>query len=70
VCSNGWWYRQGGVGEVLSHRKLGQGQAPWLSPEQQAQLGAQVAQGQFRTAKATVQWVKETFGVEYQLKLL
>jgi transposase len=62
------WYRQGGVGEVLSHRKRGQGQAPWLSPEQQEQLGAQVAQGQFRTARAAVQWVKETFGMEYKLK--
>jgi transposase len=62
------WYRQGGVTEVLAHRKVGQGQPPWLTLGQQEQLRAQVAQGQFRTARAAVQWVKETFGVEYQLK--
>lgn len=62
------WYHQGGVAEVLVHRKMGQGQPPWLTPEQQAQLRNQVAQGQFRTARAAVQWVKETFGVEYKLK--
>jgi transposase len=62
------WYRQGGVAEVLAHRKIGQGQPPWLTPAQQEQLGVQVAQGQFRTARAAVQWVKETFGVEYKLK--
>jgi transposase len=62
------WYRQGGVAEVLTHRKVGQGQPPWLTLGQQEQLRAQVAQGQFRTARAAVQWVKETFGVEYQLK--
>jgi transposase len=62
------WYQQGGIGEALSHRKMGQGQPPWLTPAQQEQLWAQVAQGQFRTARGVVQWVKETFGVEYQLK--
>ena len=40
------WYRQGGIAEVLSHRKMGQGQLPWLTPAQQEQLCAQVAQGQ------------------------
>lgn len=62
------WYRQGGVAEVLVHRKVGQGQPPWLTPAQQEQVRFQVAQGQFRTASGAVQWVKETFGVEYKLK--
>jgi transposase len=62
------WYRQGGVVEVLAHRKMGQGQPSWLTPAQQAQLGAQVAQGQFRTARSTVQWVKETFGWSTSLR--
>lgn len=62
------WYWQGGIAEVLSHRKMGQGQPGRLTPAQQEQLCAQVAQGQFRTAKSAVQWVKETFGVDYRLK--
>jgi transposase len=62
------WYRQGGMAEVLSHRKMGQGQTPWLATAQQEQLRAQVAQGKFRTARGAVQWVKETFGIEYTLK--
>jgi transposase len=62
------WYPQGGVAEVLSHRRIGPGSPPWLTPVQQAQLGAQEAQGRFRTARGAVQWVKETFGVAYKLK--
>lgn len=62
------WYRQGGVAEVLSHRKVGQGQPAWLTPQQQEQLRFQVAQGEFRTARRATQWVKETFGVQYKLK--
>ncbi len=62
------WYHQGGIAAVLSHRKMGPGQTPWLTPAQQEQLCAQVAQGQFRTARGAVQWVKSTFGVEYKLK--
>lgn len=62
------WYRQGGVAEVLSHRKVGHGQPAWLTPQQQEQLRSQVAQGKFRTARGAVQWVKETFGVQYKLK--
>ncbi len=62
------WYRRGGIAEVRAHRKMGQGQPPWLTPAQQAQLRAQVAQGQFRTARDAMQWVKATFGVQYQLK--
>jgi transposase len=62
------WYRRGGVAEVLSHRKVGPGQTPWLTAAQQEQLRSQVAQGQFRTARGAVRWVKETFGVEYKVK--
>src|SRR5918992_4243126 len=52
------WYRQGGVTEVLAHRKVGQGQPPWLTLGQQEQLCAQV------WPKAS----KETLGVDYRLK--
>jgi transposase len=62
------WYRQGGIQEVRAHRKAGPGQPAWLTPPQQEQLRSQVAQGQFRTAREALQWVKETFGVEYKLK--
>src|ERR687892_2169811 len=41
------WYRRGGIAEVRAHRKMGQGQPPWLTPAQQAQLRAQVARASF-----------------------
>ena len=60
------WYRVGGVGEVRRHRRGGrQGQKPKLTPAQQEALKARAAEGHFRTIHDAVQWVRESFGVEY-----
>src|SRR5918999_5254661 len=69
VCSNGWpgTVREGWQKSALTAR-WGKASLPGLPQPSRPQLRAQVAQGQFRTARATMQWVKETFGVQYQLK--
>ena len=60
------WYRVGGVEEVRRHRRGGrQGQKPKLTPAQQEALKARAAEGHFRTIHDAVQWVRESFGVEY-----
>ena len=60
------WYRVGGVAEVRRHRRGGrQGRTPKLTPEQQEQLKARAAEGHFRTIEDAVEWVRETFKVEY-----
>ena len=57
------WYRTGGLGEVMAHRRQGKGQRPLLTADQQAQLRARAASGAFRTAAAARRWVQATFGV-------
>ena len=60
------WYRAGGIEEVRRHRRGGrQGQKPKLTPAQQEMLKARAAEGHFRTIHDAVQWVRESFGVEY-----
>jgi len=59
------WYREGGLREVAAHRRGGKGRTSWLSAEQESQLRQQVAQGVFLTAQEAVDWVAETFGVQY-----
>lgn len=61
------WYRhEGGVAGVLAHRQGGVGRMPRLTPEQQAQVGAEVATGRFRTAAEIGRWITATFGVTYR----
>lgn len=60
------WYRQGGLAEVVKHRRGGrQGRAPYLTAEQQALLLEQAAQGAFATIGEAVAWVKRECGVAY-----
>jgi transposase len=59
------WYRQGGLAAVRGHPRGGKGRTSWLSREQQEQLRQQVAQGGFGTAQEVVDWVAQTFGVQY-----
>ena len=60
------WYRKGGIEEIRRHRRGGrQGQPPKLTPAQQEALKARAAEGAFRTIYDAVEWVRETFGVEY-----
>ena len=44
------WYREGGVAAVVSHRKGGKGQEPYLTDEAEEQVASEVATGRFRTA--------------------
>jgi transposase len=61
------WYRRGGLAEVTAHRLGGLGKAPWLSPAQQAEVIAEAAKGQWRTAADARRWIVERFGVTYTL---
>jgi transposase len=61
------WYREGGVPAVTRPRAGGHGQAPRLSPGQQAQLAEQVATGRFRTAAEVRDWIAAEYGVEYKV---
>jgi len=61
------WYREGGVGEVVSHRMGGKGQEPYLSQEAQEQVAEEVATGRFRTAGETRDWIAEEYGVTYKM---
>jgi len=60
------WYREGGIAEVLKHRRGGrQGREPKLNAEQQARLVEEAAEGTFTTIWDAVRWVEQEFGVTY-----
>jgi transposase len=62
------WYRHGGLDEVCAHRAGGYGQPSWLTPEQEAALAEEAANGTFATAEDARRWVAERFGVTYRPK--
>ena len=59
------WYRTGGIAAVRAPRRAGKGRAARLTPEQQAQLVAHAATGGFFTVADVLDWVANTFGVDY-----
>jgi transposase len=59
------WYRVGGLAEVWRQHLGGTGQAPYLTPEQDAAVRAEVATGRCHTAAEVRQWIEEQFGVTY-----
>ena len=59
------WYRAGGLAEVEGRHARGKGAAPFLRPEQRAELAGEVETGQFRTAAEIRRWVEERRGVSY-----
>ena len=61
------WYRDGGVGEVVSHRMGGRGTPRYLSPEEEQELAEQVSTGRFRTAGEIRDWIESEYGVSYRL---
>ena len=61
------WYRKGGVAEVVSHRKGGKGQEPFLTEEAEEQVAENVATGRFRTAGEIRDWIAEQYGVTYKI---
>ena len=62
------WYRNGGVAEVCTHHGGGHGQPAWLTPEQEAAVAEEAAQGTFTTAGDVRRWVAKQFGVTYRPK--
>lgn len=62
------WYRQGGVAEVCARHGGGHGQPSWLTPEQEAAVAEEAAQGTFTTAADVRRWVADRFGVTYRPK--
>ena len=59
------WYREGGVGNVLSHKMGGKGQAPFLTAEAQEQVAKEVETGRFRTVAEIREWIAGQYGVTY-----
>ncbi len=60
------WYRQGGLAEVLRHRRGGRNsQRCRLSQEKIAELKQKAAEGQFHRVQDAVDWVKERYQVTY-----
>ena len=64
------WYREGGLGEVLS-RVPGHGAAGnecRLSEHQQRRLLERAGRGEFRTYEEARRWVEQEYGVRYRYK--
>src|SRR5918992_2694317 len=57
-----------GGGEVCAHHGGGHGQPSWLTPEQEAAVAEEAAQGTFTMAADVRQWVAQQFGVTYRPK--
>ena len=52
------WYRDGGVEEVLSHKKGRRGTPRFLSTEEEQELAEEVSSGRFRTAGEIRDWIE------------
>lgn len=61
------WYRDGGLPNVLSHKKGGKGQEPFLTAEAQQEVAEAVSTGRFRTAEEIRDWITEQYGVTYTI---
>lgn len=59
------WYRHGGLPNVLSHKKGGKGQEPFLTEEAQRHVAEEVSTGRFRTAEEVKNWIAGQYGVTY-----
>jgi transposase len=59
------WYRAGGLAPLEERHAQGRGAPSFLTPEQRAELGHEVATGRFRTAVEIRRWVEERWGVSY-----
>lgn len=60
-------YRRGGLAEVSAHRLGGVGKSSWLTPEQQAEVVAEAATGNWRAAEDARRWIADKFQVSYKL---
>ena len=60
-----FWYRQGGIEALRSHRQGGDGRSPYLTSEQVSKLCERASAEGFFTIHEAVEWVWEQFGVRY-----
>ena len=60
------WYRQGGVQEVLSHKKGGRGTPRYLSTEEERGLAQEMSKGRFKTAGEIRDWIESEYEVSYK----
>ena len=56
-----------GMEEVLSHKKGGRGQAPFLSQQQELSLVEEVRSGRLATAGEIRKWIESSYGVSYKV---
>jgi transposase len=61
------WYRQGSLPQVMGHKMGGRGRQPLLRPEQEIQVSAAVATGQFRSAGEIRDWIAQQYRTNYTL---
>ncbi|MBL8148341.1 MAG: helix-turn-helix domain-containing protein [Blastocatellia bacterium] len=61
-----YWYRKGGIKEVVKHKHGGrQGRAVRLTLDQQQRLLQKATSSGFETLSAAVDWVEQELGVKY-----
>ena len=69
LCQWIGWFRQGGIAELLNHANgAGGGKVPRFNPQQWERFRAELAQGQWRTARDAQRWLQETLGLEITCK--
>ncbi len=69
LCKWLGWFREGGLEELLGHANgAGGGKAPRFSPPQWECFRAELARGQWRTARDAQRWLRETLGLQIARK--
>ena len=65
LCQWIGWFRHGGMEELLAHANGAKGgKEPRFNPEQWERFRAQLAQGQWRTARDAQRWLQEELGLK------
>ena len=60
-------YREGGLDEVVSGKRGGRGQQPYLSEAERRGVVEEVSTGRFRTASEIREWIAAVYGVSYTM---
>ena len=64
LCEWIGWFRHGGIEELLAHANGAKGgKAPRFEPQQWERFRAELARGQWRTARDAQRWLKEELGL-------
>ena len=69
LCQWIGWFRQGGIEELLGHANGAKGgKAPRFDPQQWERFRAELARGQWRTARDAQRWLWEELGLKIARK--